>query len=228
MASSARRARAFLAHTAGVAFTEFAMITPFVLLLLLGGFDMGRYVLATQRVEAVANSVAQMLGQTGLSSNAVNANDGTVTDTELALYQQSALFTFPDSLAAASQQGVAWSSLLVVNMASIRFLPTPSGCTTGCAYTPQVVWSTGWRSCTNPISQGANTDPPSAATLPVGIYGPGSQIVVDVQYNFAPTFGAAFLPSLPIVRSAFLAPRNVGIVETYQSSIAPTCTGALP
>ena len=228
MASSARRARAFLAHTAGVAFTEFAMITPFVLLLLLGGFDMGRYVLATQRVEAVANSVAQMLGQTGLSSNAVNANDGTVTDTELALYQQSALFTFPDSLAAASQQGVAWSSLLVVNMASIRFRATPNGCTSSCTYTPRVVWTTGWRSCTNPISQVANTATPTATTLPVGVYGPDSQIVVDVQYNFAPTFGSAFLPTIPIVRSAYLAPRNVGIVETYQSAIAPTCTGALP
>jgi len=228
MASPLARARAFLAHTSGVAFAEFAMIAPFVLMLLLAGFDMGRYVLATQRVEAVANSVAQMLGQTGLSSNAVNSNDGTVTDTDLKLYAQSALFTFPDALEAAYQQGVSWSSLLVVNMASIRFKPTPSGCTSNCAYAPQVVWTTGWRTCTNPISQGLNTDPPSAATLPVGIYGPGSQIVVDVQYTFKPTFGAAYLPSMPIVRSAFLAPRNVGIVETYQSSLAPTCTGALP
>ena len=228
MASGLRRARAFPFDKSGVAIIEFAMVAPFLLLLLLAGFDMGRYALATQRVEAVANSVAQMLSQTGLSSDAVNANDGTVTDTELNLFRQSALFTFPEALAAASRQGVKWSDLLVVNMASIRFRPPAPNCATHCAYTPQVVWSTGWRSCVNPISQGQNTDTPTATTLPVGVYGPGSQIVVDVQYTFTPTFGAAYLPSLPIVRSAFLSPRNVGIVETTQSAIAPTCTGALP
>ena len=228
MRDPVKRARAFPKQDSGVAFVEFAMIAPFLLFLMLAGFEMGRYVLATQRVAAVANSVAQMLGQTGPSAYAVNSNDGAVTDSELTYFQQSAFFTYPDVLLAANQQGVAWTSLLVVNMASVRFNPKPSACTSNCQYQPQVVWSTGWRSCTNPISQVPNDSAPSASTLPVGIYGPNSQIVVDVQYTFTPAIGAAFLPTMSIVRSVYLSPRNVTIVESYKSALAPTCAGSLP
>lgn len=228
MRSLAKRVRAFLSQNRGVAFAEFAMIAPFVLFLLLAGFDMGRYVLATQRVEEVANSVAQVLGQTDPDKRAVNLNDGIVQDSDLTFDQQSALFTYPDALLAASQQGVDWTSLLTVHMSSIRFNPTPAGCTSNCQYQPQVVWTTGWRSCTNPIAQVPNDSSPTATTLPVGIYGPNSQIVVDVQYNFVPTFGAAYLPNMTIIRSAYLSPRNVTLVESYKSTLAPNCAGSLP
>jgi hypothetical protein len=137
------------------------------------------------------------------------------------------MFTFPDALNVANQQNVAWSSLLVVNMSSIKMVPTPTGCTTTCAYTPKVVWSTGWRTCGSTITAAADTAAPSATTLPTDIYGPNSQIVVDVSYTFYPTFGSSVLPAIPIERSTYMAPRNVPIVETSGSTWAPNCPNVL-
>jgi hypothetical protein len=59
------------------------------------------------------------------------------------------------------------------------------------------------------------------------LFGPDSEIVVDVSYTFQPTFGASFLPSIAIDRTAYLSPRNVKLVETSSSTMAPNCPGVL-
>ena len=219
--------RKFVRSDAAVAASEFAMISPILLTLTVVAFDFGRYVLATQRVEAVANSIAEMLSQTDPGAGAVESGDGTVNDTTLHWFYDSAMFTFPDALNTANQQGVAWWNLLVVNMASVKFVATPTGCTTTCAYVPTVVWSTGWRSCGSTITSANDVANPTPTTLPADIFGPNSQIVVDVSYTFYPTFGASLLPTIPIERSAYMSPRNVPIVETSGSSWAPNCPGVL-
>jgi hypothetical protein len=220
--------KAFRANTSAIAAVEFAMIVPLLLLLTVVAFDIGRFVLATERVEQVANSVAEMLAQTQPSATAVNPGDGTVSDNDLHYFNDSAMFTFPDALASANSLGEPWSKLLVVNMASIKFVASPSGCTTACTFTPKVVWSTGWRTCTGTIVAAADSAAASPTTLPTDIYGPNSQIVVDVSYTFTPTFASAYLPSIPIERSAYMPPRNVPLVETASSTMAPNCQGALP
>jgi Flp pilus assembly protein TadG len=219
--------RQFRRDRAGVAATEFALIAPVVVMLLLAGFDFGHYVLATQRVQAVANSIAEMLAETPVSASATNPGDGVVTANDLQFYYNSAMFTFPDVLPAANAQGVAWSSLLSVQMTSIEFTPTPTGCTTTCTYVPNVVWALGARACGTTFSAVSDTSAYSATTLPSDIYGPGSMIVVDVSYTWAPTVGASFLPSIPIERSVYLAPRNVPIVESQAYGTANPCPGVL-
>jgi Flp pilus assembly protein TadG len=220
-------ARLFLADDRGVAATEFVMLSPVLLMLSVIAFDVGRYVLATQRVEAVANSIAEMLAQTPGDSASVEPGDGTVNDTLLTYYQNSAMFTFPAALQAANDLGVQWQNLLSVNMASIKFTTTPAKCVTNCTYTPQVVWSTGWRKCGVKITSVNDTTAASATTLPSDLYGTNSQIVVDISYTFHPTFGAAVLPDIAIERTAYFSPRNVKLVETSSSTLAPNCQGVL-
>jgi Flp pilus assembly protein TadG len=217
----------FLSNASGVAATEFVMLSPILLMLSVVSFDAGRYVLATQRVEAVANSIAQMLAQTSGNKASVEPGDGTVTDNDLNYFNQSAMFTFPDALAAANQQQLPWQNLLVVNMASIKFTVTPANCVSNCNYTPQVAWTTGWRPCNAKIIATPDVSSVSPTTLPTDLYGPNSQIVVDAAYTFQPTFGASMLPTILIERTAYLSPRNVKLVETASSTLAPNCPGVL-
>jgi hypothetical protein len=220
--------RSFVRQRRAASTVEFAFIVPAVLLLMLMGFDTGRYVLATQRIQEVANSVAEMLSQTGAAVKPIvptYAGDGVIQDSDLHFYFDSAMATYPDVLSVANNTGTYWWQLLQVQMTSVKFNATPAGCASSCTYTPTVMWTTGARSCGLVLTSVPNASTYTASTLPAGVFGPGSIIVVDVTYTFTPTFGAAYLPSMSIERSAFMAPRNVPYVESQATSMGPPCPG---
>jgi len=219
--------RGFARRQEAAGAVEFAFVSPILLLLLLMGFDTGRYVLATQRVQEVANSVAEMLSQTPPASPPLRqgSTDGVVQDSDLHYFSDSAMATYPEVLAVANNSGVYWWQLLTVQMSSIEFIATPNNCTNNCTYTPKVVWSNGARVCGLAITATADTSTYAPATLPTDVFGPGSIIAVDVFYTFKPTVGAAFMPSISIERSAYMAPRNVPIVESQATVQAPQCAG---
>ncbi len=219
------RVRQFARDRVAIGTIEFALIAPLLLFLLLAGFDIGRFVLATQRTQAVANSIAEMLSQSEVSTSAQTAGDGVVRANDLLFYWNSAMFTFPDSLASAMQQNANWWDILSVNMASIKFVGTPANCTTNCtSINPKVVWTLGQRSCGSTITAAPDTNTYSATTLPTDVFPTSlsttttSLIVVDVFYTWQPTVGAAYLPSVSIERSVYMAPRNVPLVEAIASS----------
>jgi Flp pilus assembly pilin Flp len=215
--------RRFLRHELGVSAVEFAVLAPFAALLLLAGYDMGRFVLATQRVEAVANSIAEMYAQSPASAFAATPGDAVVSQNDVQFYWNSAFFTFPQALTQANYLGVPWWNILTVNVASVQFKATPNGCTNACTYKPKIKWSQGWRSCSTTLTAAPDTAPPSANTLPTDMFGPGSLIVVDVTYTWQPTFGASYLPSIPITRSVYMPPRYVPFVESNAAPLVSTC-----
>jgi Flp pilus assembly protein TadG len=222
------RVRSFVRQRQAASTVEFAFLVPVVLLLLLMGFDTGRYVLATERIQEVANSVAEMLSQTGTPTSpivATNSGDGVVQDSDLHYYYDSAMATYPDVLAVANNTGTYWWQLLTVQMTSVKFNATPTGCASSCTYKPTVMWTSGARSCGLTLTSVPDASAYSPSTLPSGVFGSGSIIVVDVFYTFTPTFGAAYMPSISIERSAFMAPRNVPYVESQATSMAPPCAG---
>ena len=222
-----RRAVALARCTSAVSAVEFSMISPVLLLMLLGGGDLGRYIIATQRVEVVASSIAQMLAETPASNSATDPGDGVVTANDLLFYYNSAMFTFPEALSAANAQGANWWSLLSVQMSSVEFAPTPATCTSNCSYTAKVVWTEGSRACGSTITSVGDTSAYSPTTLPSDIFAAGSKIVVDVSYAWKPTIGAAYLPSITIQRSVYLSPRYVPIVEAQASGVATSCPNVL-
>ena len=96
------RLLSFVRRRNGASSVEFAFIGPVLVLLLLAGLDTGTYVLATQRVQAVANSVAEMLSQTDAAVSPITPvykGDGVVQDSDLHYYYDSAMATYPDVLA---------------------------------------------------------------------------------------------------------------------------------
>jgi hypothetical protein len=207
----------FLRDTRAVSAVEFAFVVPVLLLFLVAAFDCGRLVYASERVEAVANQIAEMLAETPRSPSAATSGDGVVASSDILSFYNSAPFIFPDALMQAKQQNVAWSQLLKLDMANVSFTATPTGCTTTCTYHPKVVWNYGdsssLRACGSKIVAVADNASTNPGTLPTDVFAANSVLVVDVHYSWAPTFGAAYFSSFTFARSIYLNPRYVPNVE---------------
>lgn len=54
----------------GVAATEFAVALPFLMVLMLGGFELSRYVILHQKLEKIAYTVADVVSQSSAITNA--------------------------------------------------------------------------------------------------------------------------------------------------------------
>lgn len=217
--------RLFSRETGAVSAIEFAFWAPVLCLMMLGGVDVTRYVIATGRISDVASTIGQMLS--------VNTS-GKVNYVDLQFYHDSAMVIYPAVLADAKQQNVSWSNDMAITMSSVTFTATPQGCTSNCSYVPKVVWSAGSnpRSCTAAMTAAKyDTSAPSAKTLPPDVFGPTSLLVVDVVFTFRPLFlsknPVTFSNILPITisRSFYISPRYVSSVG-YQTITGDTGTYA--
>jgi len=220
---------AFFSDRRAVSAVEFAFIAPLAIMLLLAGFDMSRFILATERCSAVANAMAQMLSTTPVSALAQTPGDGVISSSDVMDIANSAWFIFPESLAESVTSGQAFGAVLQGNMASVRFTATPAGCTTNCTYTPKYVWTYAAgpdaRHCGGAtITAVADTAPYSPTALPANVFGPNSLVVVDIFYTFRPTLGARYLKSIKIQRSAFLNPRFATTIEAADSQYIEVCS----
>jgi len=218
----------FLRDTRAVSAIEFAFVVPVLLLFLVAAFDCGRLVYASERVEAVANQIAEMLAETPKSAAAATAGDGLVASSDILSLYNSGPFIFPDVLSQAQQQNVAWSQLLKLDMASVSFAATPTGCTTNCTYTPKIIWNYGdtafLRACKSALTGVADSSATNPATLPTDVFGPNSVLVVDVHYSWSPTFGAAYFSPVTFARSIYLSPRYVTNVEATSGNGVNICS----
>jgi hypothetical protein len=223
-----RPARAsFLRDTWAVSAIEFAFVVPVLLLFLVAAFDCGRLVYASERVEAVASQIAEMLAETPSSASAATSGDGLVASSEILSFYNSAPFIFPDVLMQAQQQNVAWTQLLKLDMANVSFTAIPTGCTIACTYKPKVVWNYGdasyLRACGSTIVAVADNSSTNPTTLPTDVFAANSVLVVDVHYSWAPTFGAAYLSPVTFARSIYLNPRYVPNVEATGGNGVNVC-----
>jgi hypothetical protein len=219
----ARLTAFFGAANSGVAVIEFVFVAPVILLLALGGVDTARYVIATDKVSKVASTIGQMISEN---------STGTVNYVDLQFYHDSTMVIFPDVLSDAAQRSnpIPWSQDISITMSSVNFTTAQTNCGSTCTYTPKVIWSGGGapRPCTPVLTAAAlDASVPSPTTLPPDVFGPGSIIVVDIQYNFHPFFGLYIPISIGIARSIYLAPRYVSLIN-YQvisgdNGIAKSC-----
>jgi Flp pilus assembly protein TadG len=192
----------------GVAAVEFALVLPFMVLLMLGSVEVARLITFSRKIELVANTAVEMLSQNDTSAPG-NSNEGVVNYQDLHFTQGAALVIFPQLLKDAANKGVLWTSDISISMASVTFTPTPSTCTTSCTYTANVVWNSGPnpRPCGTNLAAVADTSTPTPTTLPTDLYGPGTVLVVDIVYTYTPLFIENLFGSIKLSRSAFMAPR---------------------
>ena len=157
-------ARQVLHEQSGIAYIEFALCAPFLLLLLLGSLEITRFILIAQKVEKTAVTIADVVAQAS-----------TVKTSEL-----------NNIVMAAAQvmQPYSFSTTGYVIITSVTQTGTYSA-----SNPPMVNWqytSSGANgSWTQPSKVGT---PGNAATLPTGftLYDKDNIIISEIYYNFSP------------------------------------------
>jgi hypothetical protein len=192
----------FVRAQSGVAAIEFALLMPLLLVMLLGSFELQRYLRIERQLSLTANNMAALYaqrqeGNTDILNVEINVG--------LLLFQ-----------ASASEPGRNFWDVLVSQVSSIAFAPSVAGCTQDCTYVANLAWRAPanqgsvmghmHRGCgrLTPAPDGAE---PTGATLPAAIFGPGSLVVVDYKYEFKPLFGSSFVPSIVLFRQGYASPR---------------------
>ena len=129
----ALRAR-FASSSEGTVAIEFAFIAPILLILLLGTFEISKYIQTNNQVVEVVNMVGQMTSQLPAAAK--------VSEVQR-IWSASPLIA-PESLRVAANQGAGgWSDVLSVTITSIVFTKRVSSCETDCEYEANVAWSVG-------------------------------------------------------------------------------------
>ena len=207
--------RRALRDAGGAAAVEFVMIAPFLIFLVLAVMETGRYLRATERVESVAASLSQMLAEQPSNPQAVESGDAAVNSDYVHYLLSAAGAEFPDAVIQSAQQGQGcWWCNLNVSMGSVRFKASPTGCSSGCTYTPEVVWNWwGFPGCGSTFIPVSPSSTPQTNTLPSNLYGPNSLVVVNVDYVYTPIFLPSLIAQTHIIRAVYQTPRYVPLVE---------------
>jgi hypothetical protein len=211
---------------------EMAFVAPVMIILALVGVDTANYVIATEQVEQVANTIAQMISTTGPQTT--GGNYGYVSNIDLTFYFNATPLVFPGVMDDAARQKTTWPNDISVSMSSIWFTASPSNCTTNCSYTGRTMWVSATspqssRQCgvQNPV---ADASVPTLSTIPQDVVptgpAPSAQsadtlIVVDVSFTYHPLFASYAGVQLPIQRSVYIAPRYVPVIDYMPASGNP-------
>jgi len=219
-----KRLDTFKAAQGGLAMLEFALALPFLVLALLGFFEIDRYVSMTRRLEITASSIAEQLSQ-----------DTLVSPIDVTFARESTVVLFPAVLADSARKGIPWSNDIALSMSSIVFTQVNPTCTTNCSYNAQVAWSSGSNGLSRPcnvlLAAVPDTQSSQPTTLPADAFGPVPLIVVDVAFSYTPLFAASMVPPVTIRRSAYVQPRYTAGNAHLQYSVAggdnlvTTCPG---
>ncbi|MET7245743.1 TadE/TadG family type IV pilus assembly protein [Methylobacterium sp. EM32] len=233
------RIRRFRPADDGLAAIELALVLPMLLTLLLGGIQLVAYVNASRKVDLVVRSISQMISQKTPPTDNSTVN-GLVNQWDLHFSYDASLVLFPFLMSEAKRQGKQWWQVITINYASIQFKPTTATCADptdqSACYSAGVVWtSTGttqpasgplYRRCGAALIPADDNAAATPTTLPRSLYGPASVVVIDAVFTFTPTFGARYLPSFDIKRSAYVQPRYVPLIDfdtTGNDGIATKC-----
>jgi Flp pilus assembly protein TadG len=226
-----------------VALLEFALVFPLLALIFVGSYNLSQGVAATRQLTRTAEAIADILATT----NPPSGNAAATVNFSLLHYAFDAtMIEFPSILTSTSSSSCAqppntgsWSSQICISMSGIVFAPTTAGChTSSCNYKAFIVWTAGSkaRPCGTILTPAATLYPsPSPSTLPQQLYqstpiagnsnnsspqsyaAPNYQIVVDIVYSWAPSFGTSLIPPITIKRSTYMTPRYATSI-TYSVS----------
>jgi Flp pilus assembly protein TadG len=190
-----------------IAAVEFAVIMPMLVLFIVGGAELARYINTTRKLTNLAESLANLMAE---RTTAIAYDD-------LMFNFNSTLVTFPQVLRDAANNGVGWNADISVTLSSIKFTPTVTGCTASCTYKASVIWTAGSlarRSCTVAPLSAPDTATPSLLTLPADVFTSGTIVVADVSFTYQPLFGGRFFPASTVLRrSVYLQPRYLTEID---------------
>ena len=205
----------------GVASLEFGILSPVLIVFLMGMVDLARAIVTLRRINAVVQQIGLMATELSVQP------DQTTTLTVSQLNQaNSVIYAVFPALVAQSVYNAATNPVPVfaVVASDVVFTPTSSTCTAGLtctSYTANLAWSVPLqygqqiqRAC-GPVTQTTATAAPVLvnnlpSTVPTKAITSAlsSMLVVDVVYNFTPLFGR-FLGSLTMRQTAYFNQRSI-------------------
>ena len=176
------RARDLWTDARGVAATEFAIVSPFMLLLYIGGVELGNGLAMNVKVTATAHSVADMVSQ----------------NTQVSPSQMSGILAASTAIMAPYPVKSGSTSLMTI---------TVSGVSTDSKGNATVQWSTSTSGAGRTVgqqmtlSQFTATDPnnPNNANI--------SLILSEVSYDYTPNLGYTIAGTVQLTDSYYLFPR---------------------
>ncbi len=186
----------------GIAALEFALLAPVLIVVAVSLTDVTNIVIVWWQISSAAGAIARI----ATTYAATNNNTNSLTTTQ-ATTASTAVFGVVPALITApvSRYGVTLSSVVMTLAVN--------GCTSNCAYVANTAWSTTLqgsapaRPC-GQLGSVADTAPAASATLPLDAFTSAPLLVVDVRYNFTPTFTKLFGAGLRFMETAYMSART--------------------
>jgi Flp pilus assembly protein TadG len=185
--------RRFLSDCSGIVFAEFAAALPMLVLILLGGFEAGRYVMIGLKLDRAATSLADVVGQyEGLTQTQIMdlLRSGRDMLAPYELCTGNAIISGVQLDTATNKAVIRWQSWI------------PSGA-------KAVNSGSGGTGITSSVGQATKT-----AKLPAGLTLTTSQpdlIAAEVFYEYKPFFGGDLFKPNMLTSRAFTRPRGDAI-----------------
>ncbi|KYG18904.1 hypothetical protein SE92_00355 [Bradyrhizobium sp. AT1] len=175
------RARHLLTDVRAVAATEFAIVTPFMLVLYIGGVELGNGLAMNVKVSATAHSVADMITQ----NTAVTAT------------QMSGILAAATAIMAPYPTKNGSTSLMTITVSEVS---------TDSSGNATVQWSTstsatGARKKGDPMTLSSFTAPGGTSNANISL------ILSEVSYDYAPNLGFTIAGTVKLSDSYYLFPR---------------------
>ena len=189
----------------GLAGLEFAVVAPFLVVVLLSLADLSRAIIVGRRLTVAAQETATIA-----STEAVQVSSLNILSAKQAYAATTAPFAiFPDWLPAQAST----NNTFAITLSEVNFVASPKNCTATCTYAATVAWSVAnpsgqplLRPC-GKLGSVANSTAATLATLPAGAFGATSLFVADVSQVFQPLFTSVFLGTFTMQRTAYVSPR---------------------
>lgn len=191
----------FIRDARGLSGIEFALISPILITLMMGGFEYQRYLRIDRQLAVTTETVAELMAQ----------EEGPLVDNMLNMNLDVAVHMFPE---AGLNPKIQWWHALVHQISHVVFTPSTPDCAVGCSFSADMAWiwpnyetGSGWgplrRKCGNvPLTGSGSTSGPG---IPEVLAGHGSMIVVDLKFEYKPFFGSTFFPSVTMIRNGYAA-----------------------
>ncbi len=217
-----RRPARFLRDASATSAIEFALLLPILITLGLGSIELQRYQRISRQLTATAENVAELIAQRETAQS-----DPLNFDFNIAVQ------LFPQAFIEGG--GTYWWNKFSHQISHAQFVPTQASCVSNCTYKANLLWN--WpvyntgpgagalrRTCGELTPQQPG-ETPTGQTLPAGLFGPGTTVMVDLRYSYKPLFGANFLKPIIIERQGYSFPRFASPYIKVTGSQITFCPG---
>jgi Flp pilus assembly protein TadG len=186
------RVRRFFRRTDGITAVEFALVAPILILLLLGAFELSRFVWLEVKIDRTAVSLGDLLSR----------QDSVGEDSVSSLFNAAGLLMKPFPTGGLSK-------VIITSLS-----PTSST-----NFTPVINWQRSGGGTLAATSRVAPCGGGQTITLPAGTLGKNVPVVIvtEVFYSFTPVTGQGVMTPTVIYRNSFFSPRIASLVTVSGS-----------